>query len=126
MTIDGTNISSFGLTLLEVKDFLNLPKRKEITEVPFFTANDIKFKSATPTVVLYGRWATIAAMETALNSFKSHIKNSIKHTIVIEEYSIPEIEECIFKDGYEVEFMGSVARITAKITVANKKWIASE
>lgn len=126
MTIDGTNISTFGLTLLEVKDFLNLPKRKEITEVPCFTENDIKFKSVTLTIVLYGRWATIGAMETALNSFKLQIKNSVKHTIVIDEYSIPAMDECLFKDGYEVEFMGSVARITAKITVANKKWIASE
>lgn len=126
MTIDGTNISTFGLTLLEVKEFLFLPKRKEITQVPFHTANDIKFKSATPTVVIYGRWATATAMETALNNFQTLIKSVVKHTIVIDEYSIPAMTECVFKDGYEVEFMGSVARITAKITVANKKWIASE
>lgn len=126
MTIDGTNISTFGLTLLEVKDFLNLPKRKEITDIPFFTANDITFKPVTPTVILYGRWATVAAMETALNSFQTLIKSLVKHTIVIDEYSIPAMNDCVFKDGYEVEFMDSVARITAKITVANKKWIASE
>ena len=29
-------------------------------------------------------------------------------------------------NNYDVEFIDSVAKITAKITVANKKWIASE
>jgi len=129
MTVDLINISSYGLRLLEVKDYIDLPKRKDILEVPEFTANDIKTESLSFTIELYGKWNSVLDRETALSGFDTLVKSAVQHSMEITEYNIPAFSGGVFADGYKVDFWDasgkSAAKITAKITVANLKWIAN-
>lgn len=129
MTIDSTNINTYGLQLLTVKDYLNLPKRKDILTVPRFTENDIKTESLSFSIELYGKWNSVTDRETALAGFSSMIKSAVQHSMEISEYNIPAFSGAVFADGFKVDFWDasgkSAAKITAKITVANLKWIAN-
>ena len=123
MKIDSVNISDFGLSVLTGKDYLDFPARKPILEEPEFTENDIKLKSSDFTIELYGKWYTLTGLQTSLNGLQLQIMTSVKHTIEIPEYNIPEIDEVVFKNGYSVDFLESngvmMAKITIKVTVTN-------
>lgn len=136
MIIDNVDISYYGLQLLTVKDFLDLPRRKEILSVPAFTANDIQTESLSFKIELYGKWKSTETeeneeiiivpsfenMEIALNGFGTLITSTLKHFIEIPEYGF-NVEDAVFPDGYSVEFWEigklSSAKITAKITLNN-------
>lgn len=88
MTIGGTDISTYGLRLLNVLDYYNLPARKKILAIPEFETNDIKYETKKITVILFGKYADQTTMATSINNFKTLLKSDVKHNIVISEHGL--------------------------------------
>jgi hypothetical protein len=88
MTIGGTDISTYGLRLLNVFNYYDLPARKKILAIPEFGTNDIKYESKKITIILFGKYADQATMATSINNFKTLLKGEVKHTIVITEHGL--------------------------------------
>ncbi|WP_372776804.1 hypothetical protein [Mangrovibacterium sp.] len=126
MIIDGTDITTLGLVLLKADDGLfSLPARKDVLDSPEFEENDIKHKSASFNISIFGDFNSILEMEAALNGFKSLVTASVQHTLEFDEYDLPAFPGAVFANGYSVEVIRTIVKITAKITVADKKWTAS-
>lgn len=118
MTIDGANITTYGLTLLSATNYLNRPARKKILKEPEFLAADIKLEPKYINVVLYGHYADEAAMESNLSNFKDFLGTEVIHSIAIPEYNISEFG--VFADGANVINIRENARVELKITVTDE------
>lgn len=73
MTIDGTNISTFGLQLANFNDYWNQPARKE-KKSAFFESKKAKIN-------LVGQYD-----KTKIESFTTLMKTSVNHVFVISEF----------------------------------------
>lgn len=82
MTIDGTNISTFGLIVQKVSGYNNLPSRKRILTEQAFLANDITHNENTVTVKLFGQYASNVALETGVNGLKALLESDVEHDFV--------------------------------------------
>jgi len=56
MIIDGINVSTFGLKVISLEDYFNLPARKKILSVPGTEAKDIVFQSKTADIPMPVIW----------------------------------------------------------------------
>jgi hypothetical protein len=88
MTIGGTDINTYGLRLLNVFDYYDLPARKKILAIPEFGTNDIKYESKKITIILFGKYTDQATMATSINNFKTLLKSDVKHTVIISEHGL--------------------------------------
>ena len=115
MTIDGTNISTYGLRLLRLEDYYNLPARKKILPVPEFTENDIKYTPKRPTVRLFGKYSSQSAMTTAMNDFITLLKSSQTHAINLVGHGITFTG--VFRDGIKTTVRKNTIELRIRITV---------
>jgi hypothetical protein len=83
MTIDGTNISTYGLRVLSMKDYYSQPARKRILAEPGYLAKDIKHESGICNIVLYGEYTDLPAMYTGIENFKTKVKTVLEHTFIL-------------------------------------------
>jgi hypothetical protein len=115
MIIDGTNISTYGLRLLWLDDYYDLPARKKILPVPEFTENDIKYTSRNPAIKLFGKYESKTAMNTAINNFITLLKGSLVHTIELTNHGLSF--SGVFKDGMKTTIRKNTVEIRFKITI---------
>ncbi|HPH47277.1 MAG: hypothetical protein BWX87_00646 [Bacteroidetes bacterium ADurb.Bin123] len=83
MKISGTDISEYGLRLLKLTDYYNLPARKQILGIPAFGDNDIKYEPRRAVVTLFGKYKDQDDLATAVNGFRRLMQSNTQHDIVI-------------------------------------------
>lgn len=119
MTIDGTNISEFGMKVMNLDDYFSLPARKKTLPVPGVEAKDIVFQSQTATIKLLGRVADTTDLLAKLEAFETLLKSSLKHDIVLIGHN--ESFKGVFASGYELQMPfinGKIITINLPITIA--------
>jgi hypothetical protein len=117
MTIDGTNISAFGLKVLNLDDFFNLPARKKILTVPGTEAKDIVFQPKTASIPLLGRYTNAGDLLAKLNAFETLLKAQLNHTIELVGHN--ETFNGVFDKGFEVISYngGKIAKVMISVTI---------
>ncbi len=88
MTIDGTDISTYGLKLLKLEDYYNQPARKRILSIPAFGANDLKYESRQAVVKLLGKYDSDNDLATAVSGLETLLKGAVKHTVIIPGHNL--------------------------------------
>lgn len=119
MLISGTNISTLGLKLIKLEGYYDLPARKKVLTEPLNAAKEIVFQPKVATVTLLGKYADVATMLTALNSFETLLKSQLKHAIVIANHGLSFTG--VFASGYEVTsyYGGRIVKVVAQINVTD-------
>lgn len=116
MTISGTDIKTeFGLRLIRLTDYYNMPARKRILSVPAFNENDIKYEPRKAVMKLFGKYEDQAEMVTNIEGFKTLIKSATDHTIVIGARNITI--EGVFAEGIKVDVRKSAVIIDLVVTI---------
>jgi len=118
MTIDGTNISEFGMKVTDMADYYNLPARKKILTIPGTEEKDIVFQPQTATIKLLGRVADTTDLLAKLEAFETLLKSSLKHDIVLLGHNESFIG--VFASGYELQMPfinGTIITINLPITI---------
>ena len=96
MTIDGIDISIYGLTFSKIDNFYSLPARKNTLKEPGFEAKDIVFKQKKPTITLLGQYEYNSSLMANIENFKTMIKSAVSHLFYI--------------DGHELTFTGVITK----------------
>jgi hypothetical protein len=117
MTIDGTNISTFGLKLLNAEGLYDLPARKKILSEPGNESKDIVFLSKEAIVTLLGRYSSVGSLVSNINAFETLLKTILKHDITLIGHNLTFTG--IFDKGFEVVSFngGKIAKVIASITI---------
>lgn len=116
MTIDGTNITTYGLLLNTIKNHLNKPARKKTLDEPGFDAKDIVFKSQYLNVELVGVFETPAALLAGVEALKTKIKLKIEHDFTIARHGLTF--KGVVADGMKVDTTKNIlAKIYFKVTI---------
>ena len=117
MTIDTINISTFGLAILNLEGYYDLPARKKILSDAGTEAKDIRFEGKAATVTLLGRFTSTADLVSKLNAFETLLKTSLKHAIVLIGHGLSFTG--VFATGFEVTSFngGKIVKITLPITI---------
>jgi hypothetical protein len=118
MTIDGVNISAFGMKVLNLDDYYSLPARKKILAEPGTEAKDIVFQPQTATIKLLGRVADTTDLLTKLEAFETLIKSSLKHDVVLMARG--ESFVGVFDRGYELQMPfinGKIITVNLPVTI---------
>lgn len=114
MTIDGTNISTYGLRLIAMQDYYNIPARKRVLARPQ-SAYQFKYESKKCTVTLYGEYATLAVMLTNINLFKTKVKTVLEHTFVLVGHNLTFTG--VVADGFTTEVIQKTIQLKLTITI---------
>jgi len=88
MTIDGVDISTFGLILSRFDGHLDQPARKKILSVPGFEAKDIVFESKEHSFTLVGIYASKVALFSGVEALKTLIKSALVHNFVVAAHGV--------------------------------------
>ena len=115
MTIDGTNISTYGLRIISMEDYYSQPARKNILTQPGYMEPVIRFESRQCTVVLYGEYSTLAAMLTGVENFKTKVKTVLKHAFVLIGHN--EYFTGVIANGISSEVIQNTVQLTFTITI---------
>jgi hypothetical protein len=115
MTIDGTDIITYGLRLLKVGDYYDLPGRKRILPIPGFGENDIKYEPQKISLKLLGKYTDQSTMATNIEGFKTLIKSTVKHEIVIPGHGLNFTG--VFADRINTVVHKNIAEINITITI---------
>lgn len=115
MTIDGINISVFGLHLSKADGFLDQPGRKVILPEPSFQAKDIVFESKEISIELVGIYETKAELFTGVESLKNLIKNTLEHDFVLPGHGI--VFSGVVDRGISVKSISTMCKIYFRVTV---------
>lgn len=118
MTIDGVNILTiYGLKLMKLEGFHELPERKKTTAFDGVAAKDIVPASRRFTLTLKGTYSSAALVITQLKAFETLLKD-----LLIHEFDIPEHGINVFAtaaDGFEaktwLQFNAAVIKLTLTI-----------
>ena len=115
MTISGTDISTFGLKLMKLSDYYNLPARKRILTLPAFGCNDIKHEPRGAVVTLFGKYEDQDALATAVNGLRTFLESEATHGIVIGGRNISV--DGVFADGFRATVKRNTVMIEMGITI---------
>ena len=118
MTIDGVNIlQEYGLKLIKLEDYYDLPARKKVLTEPGVAAQDIVFEARRATVTLKAVFATTELFIQQLKAFETVIKWPLKHAVTIPEHGLAFTATAA--DGFEVKtwlkFNAAVVKLTLTI-----------
>lgn len=115
MTIDGINISSFGLRVEDMTGEVSLPARKRVLAEPGTMAKDIVFQENEIKITMFGRYASLIALRTGVEGLKDLIKLNLVHTFIRASHGLNL--SGVIKNGVKVEVLNKVATVTFTITV---------
>lgn len=115
MTIDGTNISTFGLKLLKVSDQLGLARRKQILNEQQFNAGDIRYSEFDVLFELKGKYASLSELGTSVNNFMDHLKLNTVHQFVEPARGLNF--QGVVKNGFSCEIYKKVVIIKLNVTI---------
>ena len=118
MTIDTINISTFGLSIINLEGYFDLPARKKVLNEQGNEAKDIRFVGKDVTITLLGRYVNAAALVTNLNALETLIKSDLKHAIGLIGQGINFTG--VFNQGFEVTSYngGKIAKVVMQINIA--------
>lgn len=88
MTIDGKDISTYGLKLLKLEDYYNQPARKRNLSIPAFGVNDLKYESRQAVVKLLGKYDSYNELATSVSGFETLLKGAMKHAVIIPGHNL--------------------------------------
>lgn len=99
-TVDGVDITTYGLRLARIEGHLDLPRYKSI-----LTINDLDSvlritDERRIRVKLIGEYASTAAMVTAIENFKTKIAGAVKYTWAFSAHGFSQT--CFIKDAVRV------------------------
>lgn len=115
MTIDGTNISAYGLQLFALKDYYNLPARKKVLAVQEYEANDIVLEDKQATITLFGSFADLPTLRTNVEAFLAKIKSAVKHDYILIGHN--ESFTGVVAKGIKTEINGNSIILQFTITI---------
>ena len=117
MTIDGINISTFGLQYSRCDGLLDSPKRKIILDEPGFTEKDIVFESSEISVELVGIYATKTDLLAGVEGLKTLIKTTLKHDFVLPLHLFTITG--VVATGISVTTVSSMAKVYFRIKITD-------
>lgn len=88
MTIDGTDISTFGMIVQYLDNYFDNPKRKAILQEQDFDANDIVLEEKKVSVRIFGQYANQSTLATNVNALKTLIETDLEHDFVFANRSV--------------------------------------
>lgn len=114
MTIDGTNISTFGLKLSYFDGHLNQPARKKILSEQAYTSNDLNYEAKEYKVSLIGRYLDNTELFSSIQALKDLIASDVIHAFNISEHSVTF--SGVVRDGIKIEPIRTAVRVNFTIT----------
>lgn len=115
MTIDGTNISAYGLQIIALPDYYSLPARKKVLTEPGFEAKDIVFEGREAVITLFGEYASLALMRSNIEALKTKIKSSLKHDYILVGHD--ESFSGVVTKGFKTEVLRNTVQIKLTISI---------
>jgi len=115
MTIDGINISTFGLMLSYISGHLDQPARKKTLDTPGFQQKDIVFDSRETLITLIGFYPSKADLGTKIAAFLTLIKSDTIHEFIHSGHNLT-ISGSVM-DGIRIEPLRNTVKITFKLTI---------
>ena len=88
MTIDGTDINTFGLIVQRLNKYFDKPKRKKILTEQAFLTNDIVLEEQKPIVLLFGQYANQTTLATNVQALQTLLDTDVEHDFVFSDRSI--------------------------------------
>ncbi len=83
MTISGIDIDIFGLKLIKLQSWYDLPARKKILSIPAFGENDVKHEPRRALVRLFGKYDDLDELAAGVNAFRDLLESDTQHDCVI-------------------------------------------
>jgi ribulose 1,5-bisphosphate synthetase/thiazole synthase len=115
MTVDGTNISTYGMVILSMDGYFTQPARKKLLTEQLFEENDIKFDPQEIKVSLFGDYSAAPSTLIAnFEAFKTKITSALKHTFVFIGRSVTVTGVVI--NGVQVETFKNCVKVNFTIT----------
>lgn len=115
MTIDGTNINTFGLHLVRPDGYLDHPDRKSTLSEPGFETKDIVFENKETTINLLGVYETKTDLFAAVQGLKDLIKTDLIHDFTIARHGLTF--SGVVTDGIKIDVIKTLAKINFKIKI---------
>jgi hypothetical protein len=116
-TIDGTQLSTYGLRLSHISGHLDLPPYKKILEEHDFEAEMCITQEKRVTVRFIGKYLSKNLMAIQLSAFKTKIASGVKLNWKFDNHYFDE--NCVVKDGFQVNIINDyVATVTVILTIA--------
>lgn len=119
MKIDGTNISTYGLEVISLDGYFNLPARKKVLEEPGVDEKDIVYESREPVVTLFGEYVSLLTLKSSIDSFYAKIKSALKHDYILDEHGI--LFKGVITKGIKPEIIGTCVRLKLAITIVENE-----
>lgn len=116
-TIDGVEISTYGLQLAAFKGHLDLPAYKDILEFNSYITELRVQDEKDVEVVLIGQYASASALDTGIVALQTEIRSAIKLAWYFGNHAFTEW--CVVKRGMKVEINRgfiAVVKFTLSIT----------
>lgn len=88
MTIDGTDISTFGLKIEKLNNYFSVPARKKTTTIPGFQAKDIVMQQREIFLQLFGKYESLALLKSNTDNFKTLLNSLFIHVIIYPERNV--------------------------------------
>ena len=88
MTIDGTDINTFGLIVQRLNRYFDKPKRKSILTEQTFLANDITFNEQSPVILMFGQYANQTTLATNVQALEALLDGAVEHDFVFTSRGI--------------------------------------
>jgi hypothetical protein len=118
LTIDGTNISTYGLQVSSVTGLHDLPKQKDILSHWNSSTDLIKLEEYQITIRLIGKYDTTGLMITAIENLRVKLASAVIHTYVSNTLNFTIA--AVAKDGFTTRIYGpkyTMLELTLKITI---------
>jgi hypothetical protein len=115
MTIAGTNISTFGLKLLRLENYYDLPARKKLLDEQKFLANDIKYEVRKPKVTMFGSYTSQAEMAAQIALFIEWLKLTLVQEVAITEHGLTF--NATFADGMQTTVYRKKIKVELTMTI---------
>ena len=111
MTIDGINISTFGLIVTKFTGNFDLPKRKEVLKEPEFADQTLEEKIYT--VEMFGQYATQTVMATGVKGLSTLLKTSLQHDFILSNRG--STFTGVVHDGFKTKVLKNNVFVTMEI-----------
>ena len=115
MTIDGFDISIFGLILTKFTGNFDLPARKKVLSEPEFDAGDQTLQEKKYYVNLFGQYASQNDLATNVDDLRDLLKNTLEHDFVIPTRGYTF--KGVVKNGFKTKVFRNDVQINFVISV---------
>lgn len=114
MTIDGVNISTFGMFVVLPSALYDQPARKKVLTEQGVEAKDIQYSEKVITVELAANYPDYSSLRTGVEAFKTAVETG-ENTFVFTNYGISVTGHV--KNGVKMINNGLLVKVKFKIAV---------